>query len=95
MITINTYLIMYSILQTILYCIIIRTIYRYVSLHNCVTIHEPNVVNPIIYCAIKNADTITDLHIQVIEEEESKYDDYININATWSNNKENVYNKRI
>lgn len=93
--TTPAYLIMYSILQTILYCVIIKVIYRIVSQHNCITITEPHVVNPIIYCAIENNDHITDSHLHIIEEEESNYDDYININATWSTNTQvSVYDTR-
>ena len=90
MITINTYIIMYSILQAILYCLIIRCIYRHVSLHNCVTIHEPIANHPNIYCAIENNVPITELHIHVIDEYEINYDEYNNTNITWHNNK--VYN---
>lgn len=85
--SITTYLIMYSILQTILYCLIIRTIYRYAILHRCVTINEPLAVNPTIYCAIENNDPIKELHIHAIDDE---YEiNYNTTNITWNNK---VYN---
>jgi len=55
-----------------------------------VTIHEPIANHPNIYCAIKNNDPITELHIHAIDEYEINYDDYNNTNITWRNNK--VYN---